>query len=112
MNIQIFGVKKCFDTKKAERYFKERKIKYQFIDLNIKGLSKGELQSIKSAIGLNELINKDSREYKKTNIGSIRTDSVKEDLLLNNPKLYKTPIVRNGKKATVGYEPEIWKEWD
>lgn len=98
MNIQIFGMKKCFDTKKAERYFKERKIKYQFIDLNIKGLSKGELQSIKSAIGLNELINKDSREYKKTNIGSIRTDSVKEDLLLNNPKLYKTPIVRNGKK--------------
>ncbi|MCR1974538.1 arsenate reductase family protein [Clostridium sporogenes] len=112
MNIQIFGIKKCFDTKKAERYFKERKIKYQFIDLNIKGLSKGELQSIKSAIGLNKLINKDSREYKKTNIGSIRTDSVKEDLLLNNPKLYKTPIVRNGKKATVGYEPEIWKEWD
>ncbi|EKO1911006.1 arsenate reductase family protein [Clostridium botulinum] len=112
MNIQIFGMKKCFDTKKAERYFKERKIKYQFIDLNIKGLSKGELQSIKSAIGLNELINKDSREYKKTNIGSIRTDSVKEDLLLNNPKLYKTPIVRNGKKATVGYKPEIWKEWD
>ncbi|EPY2279008.1 arsenate reductase family protein [Clostridium sporogenes] len=112
MNIQIFGIKKCFDTKKAERYFKERKIKYQFIDLNIKGLSKGELQSIKSAIGLNELINKDSKEYKKTNIGSIRTDSVKEDLLLNNPKLYKTPIVRNGKKATVGYKPEIWKEWD
>lgn len=98
MNIQIFGVKKCFDTKKAERYFKERKIKYQFIDLNIKGLSKGELQSIKSAVGLNELINKDSREYKKTNIGSIRTDSVKEELLLNNSKLYKTPIVRNGKK--------------
>lgn len=65
MNIQVFGVKKCFDTKKAERYFKERKIKYQFIDLNIKGLSKGELQSIKSAVGLNELINKDSREYKK-----------------------------------------------
>ncbi|KEI86483.1 ArsC family transcriptional regulator [Clostridium botulinum] len=111
MNIQIFGVKKCFDTKKAERYFKERKVRYQFIDLNIKGLSKGELQSIKSAVGLNELINKDSREYKKTNIGSIRTDSVKEDLLLNNPKLYKTPIVRNGKKATVGYEPEVWKEW-
>ncbi|KEJ00477.1 ArsC family transcriptional regulator [Clostridium botulinum A2B7 92] len=111
MNIQIFGVKKCFDTKKAERYFKERKIKYQFIDLNIKGLSKGELQSIKSAVGLNELINKDSREYKKANIGSIRTDSVKEELLINNPKLYKTPIVRNGKKATVGYEPEIWKEW-
>ncbi len=98
--------------KKLKDILKKRKIKYQFIDLNIKGLSKGELQSIKSAVGLNQLINKDSREYKRTNIGSIRTDSVKEDLLLNNPKLYKTPIVRNGKKATVGYEPEIWKEWD
>lgn len=63
MNIQIFGVKNVL-IQKAERYFKERKIKYQFIDLNIKGLSKGELQSIKSAVGLNELINKDSREYK------------------------------------------------
>ncbi|EJO5347535.1 arsenate reductase family protein [Clostridium botulinum] len=112
MNIQIFGVKKCFDTKKAERYFKERKIKYQFIDLNLKGLSKGELQSVKSAIGLNTLINKEGKEYKKSNMQNIRTDSVKEELLLNNPKLYKTPIVRNGKKATVGYEPEIWKEWD
>ncbi|WP_251859985.1 arsenate reductase family protein [Clostridium sp. Marseille-Q2269] len=112
MNIQIFGTKKCFDTKKAERYFKERKIKYQLIDINIKGLSKGELESVKYSVGLNNLINKDSKEYKKSNIGNIRTDSVKEDLLLNNPKLYNTPIVRNGKKATVGYQPEIWKQWE
>lgn len=112
MNIQIFGISKCFDTKKAERYFKERKIKYQFIDLNIKGLSKGELQNVKAAVGLRELINEKSKEYIKLNLQNIRTDSVKEELLLNNPKLYNTPIVRNGKMATVGYKPEIWKSWE
>lgn len=112
MNIQIFGVKKCFDTKKAERYFKERKIKYQLIDLNEKGLSKGELQSVKASVGLSNLINTECKEYKSLNMDKIRTDSIKEELLLNNPKLYKTPVVRNGKQATVGYEPEVWKQWE
>lgn len=112
MNIQIFGVKKCFDTKKAERYFKERKIKYQYIDLDIKSLSKRELQSVICAVGLNELINTKSKEYEKSNIKHIINNSVKEEILLNNPKLYKTPIVRNGKDATVGYEPEIWGNWE
>ncbi|KYH28301.1 MULTISPECIES: arsenate reductase family protein [Clostridium] len=113
MNIQIYGVKKCFDTKKAERYFKERRISYQFIDLNIKGLSKRELESVKSAVGsLSNLINKESKEYEKSNLKNIRNDSVKEEILLSNPKLYKTPIVRNGKQATVGYKPDVWKEWE
>lgn len=112
MNIQIFGIKKCFDTKKAERYFKERNIKYQFIDLDLKGLSKGELQSVSAAVGLNNLINTKSKEYKTLNVEHIRNSSVKEELLLKNPKLYRTPIVRNGKQATVGYEPDIWKEWE
>lgn len=111
MNIQIFGLKKCFDTKKAERYFKERNIKYQFIDLSMKALSKGELQSVSAAVGLNNLINTKSKEYKTLNIENIRNSSVKEEILLNNAKLYRTPIVRNGKQATVGYEPDIWKEW-
>jgi arsenate reductase (glutaredoxin) len=112
MNIQIYGVKKCFDTKKAERYFKERRINYQFIDLDIKGLSKGELQNVKAAVGLKNLVDVESKEYTKSNIGRIINDSVKEEMLLNNPKLYKTPIVRNGKKATVGYEPEVWETWE
>lgn len=111
MNIQIFGVEKCFDTKKAQRYFKERNIKYQFIDLNRIGLSKRELQSVKSAVGLINLIDKVSKDYLRLNLQHIINDSVKEELLLNNPKLYKTPIVRNGIQATVGYEPEVWKNW-
>jgi arsenate reductase len=112
MNIQIFGIKKCFDSKKAERYFKERKIKHQFIDLAEKGLSKGELQSVEAAVGLMNLINKESKEYVRLNIKHIINNSVKEELLLKNPKLYKTPIVRNGKLATVGYEPEVWNTWE
>ena len=112
MNIQIFGIKKCFNTKKAERYFKERRIKYQFIDLSIKGLSQGELNSVAAGVGLNNLINNQSKEYKKLNMDRIIGASVREELLLNNPGLYKTPIVRDGKKATIGYEPEIWKSWE
>jgi arsenate reductase (glutaredoxin) len=112
MNIQIFGVKKCFDTQKAERYFKERRIKYQFIDLTQKEMSKGELQSVKSAVGLNNLFNKESKEYEKLNLHKIAGETMREEILLNNPKLYKTPIVRNGKKATVGYQPELWQTWE
>lgn len=112
MNIQIFGTKKCFDTKKAERYFKERNIKYQFIDLTEKAISKGELQSIRKSITLNALINIKSKEYEKSNLKNIRGDEVKEEILLKNPKLFVTPVVRNGKEATVGYEPEVWKQWE
>ena len=112
MNIQCFGRKKCFDTQKTERFFKERNIKYQFIDLNIKGLSKGELQSVKNSVGLNNLINTKAKDYKKLNLDQIRGEETKEDILLKNPQLFKTPIVRNGKQATVGYVPEIWTTWE
>ncbi|MBC2725831.1 arsenate reductase family protein [Desulfosporosinus sp.] len=112
MNIQLFGIKKCFDTKKAERYFKERRIKYQFIDLTIKGLSKGELQSVKAAVGLKNLINSNAKDYKRLNMDHIISESGREEILLNNPNLYNTPIVRNGKQATVGYEPDVWASWE
>ena len=112
MNIQIFGTKKCNDTKKAERFFKERRIQYQFIDLKEKALSKGELQSVKKAVGLENLINKNSKDYKKLNMDKIRGAETREDMLLKNPSLYATPIVRNGKEATIGNQPEIWKSWE
>ncbi|MDO9534118.1 MAG: arsenate reductase family protein [Bacillota bacterium] len=112
MNVQIYGIKRCFDTKKAERYFKERKIKFQFVDLTIKSLSKGELHSVKNAVGLSSLINSKSKDYKRLNMDRIFTASLKEEILLNNPTLFRTPIVRNGKEATVGYEPEVWNRWE
>ncbi len=112
MNIQIFGIKKCSDTRKAERYFKERRITYQFVDLSVKGLSKGELQSVKAAVGLNNLINSGSKDYKKLNMDRIVSTAVREEILLKNPALYQTPIVRNGKLATIGYRPEVWQSWE
>lgn len=112
MNIQIFGVKKCFDTQKAERYFKERNIKYQFIDLNQKGLSKGELNSVEQSLKLNELINAKVKEYNALNLNRIGSSSMREEILLRNPKLFNTPIVRNGRQATLGYKPEIWDKWE
>ena len=111
MNIQIYGKAKCFDTKKAERYFKERRIKYQFIDLVKFGMSAGELRNIKAAVGgLDELIDENSKDYEGSFIKYLASKEAVEEKLLENGNLFKTPIVRNGKKATVGYKPEIWKD--
>lgn len=112
MNIQIFGRKKCFDTKKAERYFKERNIKFQYIDIDLKGLSKGELNSVKKNISINDLINIKAKEYKSLNLDKIRSSEMKEEILLNNPKLFNSPIVRNGNLSTLGYKKEVWDNWE
>lgn len=109
--IQIFGFTKCQDTKKAERFFKERRLPYQFIDLAVKGLSKGELQAVKSRVGLEPLISQTGKAYKALQMDKIRTPEVRESCLFSNPALYRTPIVRNGKMATVGYTPDVWLTW-
>ncbi|WP_297423017.1 arsenate reductase family protein [Clostridium sp.] len=111
MNIQIFGTKKCFDTKKAERFFKERNIKFQFIDLSEKSMSKGELSSVLNSVTINDLINTKSKDYTKLNFSNIRSADIKTELLLKNQKVMNTPVVRNGREATVGYKVEIWNEW-
>ena len=113
VNIQIFGKVKCFDTKKAERYFKERKIKYQFIDIIKYGLSKGEYRSVKVAIGgMDDLIDQKSKEYVSQHIQYLARQDDVEERLQENPGMFKTPIVRNGKKATIGYKPDVWADWD
>ena len=110
MNIQIFGKTKCFDTRKAERYFKERRIKFQSIDVVKYGMSAGELKSVKNAVGLAALI--DEANPDAALIQYLAYEEDKLEKLLENPKLLKTPIVRNGRQATVGYQPEIWKSWE
>lgn len=112
MNIQIFGTKKCFDTKKAQRYFKERNIKYQFIDLKEKGMSKGEYTSVKQAVGgLDAMLDPDCRDKDAIALIKYIAEEDKDDKVLENQNVLKTPIVRNGKKATIGYQPDIWKTW-
>ena len=109
MNIQIFGTKKCSDTRKAERFFKERRIQFHFRDLNEKGVSKGELENIKRVFDVEDLIDKNGKQFRKRNLEYITYDI--EEELLDDALLFKTPVVRNGKLVTVGYEPEIWKGW-
>ncbi|MFH1050258.1 MAG: ArsC/Spx/MgsR family protein [bacterium] len=109
MVIQIFGTLKCKDTQKAIRFFKERKIQPHFVDLNEKAISKGELNNISRSVPLENLINRDSKEFKKKGLEFMIFDI--EETLLENPLLFKTPVVRQEKKATIGYEPEIWKNW-
>lgn len=109
MNIQIFGKSKCFDTKKAERYFKERRIKFQFVDVVKFGMSRGELASVKNAVGLEALIDEKDRDYPL--IQYLASDEAKLDKLFEEPWLINTPVVRNGRQATVGYCPEVWKDW-
>lgn len=112
MNIQIFYKSKCFDSKKAERWFKERGIKAQMIDLNQKGMSKGELESVLKAVGSLDKINDDkSKSNDAVLLKYLGRDQAKIEKLLENPSLIKSPVVRNGRLATVGYCPEVWSEW-
>ena len=112
MNIQIFGKNKCFDTKKAQRYFKERGVKFQFVDLKEKGLSKGEYSSVKQAVGgLDAMLNPECRDQNALALIRYISDEDKDEKVLENQQVLKTPIVRNGRLATVGYQPEIWKNW-
>ena len=111
MNIQIFGTNKCFDTKKAMRYFKERNIKYQFIDMKEKGLSKGEYNSVKQAVGgLDKMLNPNCKDKDVLALIKYISDDDKDEKILENQKVLLTPIVRNRNQATVGYKPEVWKE--
>ena len=113
MNIQIFGTRKCFDTKKADRYFKERGIRYQFIDMKEKGMSPGEFRSVaKAAGGIEELIDRKCRDKALLTLIGCTPDSLKEGKILENQQVIRTPVVRNGAKAAVGYRPEIWKSWE
>ena len=149
MNIQIFGKAKCFDTKKAERYFKERRVKYQYVDVLRFGMSRGELSSVKNAVGLaaladpkdqdyplfidiskygmskgeynsvknavggmRNLIDEKSKAYEENYCAYLADEDAVEQKLLENPVMFRTPIVRSGKKATVGYCPDVWKTWE
>lgn len=113
MNIQIFGTKKCNDTKKAERYFKERGIKYQFVDMKEKGMSKGEFTSVAEKNGgVDNMLNPDAKDKDALALIKNIADEDKLTTILENQQVIKTPIVRNGRQSTLGYQPEVWKGWE
>lgn len=113
MNIQIFGTKKCADTRKAERFFKERGIKYQFVDMKEKGMSKGEFLSVAQVNGgTDQMINWEGKDKDTLALLKYIAEEDKLEKILANPQVIKTPVVRNGKKSTLGYQPDVWKGWD
>ena len=112
MNIQIFGTKKCNETKKAERFFKERGIKYQFVDMKKKGMSKGEFNSVAQANGgLDHMINWEGKDQNLLALIKYIANEDKLEKVLETPQIIKTPVVRNGKQSTLGYQPDVWKKW-
>lgn len=113
MNIQIFGTKKCNETKKAERFFKERGIKYQFVDMKKKSMSKGEFNSVAQANGgLDHMINWEGKDQNLLALIKYIANEDKLEKVLENPQVIKTPVVRNGKQSTLGYQPDVWKKWN
>lgn len=113
MNIQIFGTKKCNETKKAERFFKERGIKYQFVDMKKKGMSKGEFNLVAQANGgLVHMINWEGKDQNLLALIKYIANEDKLEKVLENPQVIKTPVVRNGKQSTLGYQPDVWKKWN
>lgn len=112
MNIQIFGSKKCNDTKKAQRFFKERGIKFQFIDMKEKGMSKGEFNSVAQVNGgIENMIDWNGKDQDTLALIKYIAEEDKLEKILENPQVIKTPVVRNGKQSTIGYQPEVWKTW-
>lgn len=112
VNIQIFGTRKSFDTKKAERYFKERRIPFQYIDMKEKGLSKGELASVASSLGgIEALVDPENKDQQTVKLLQYLASDQRFDKLLENQHVIRTPIVRNGRQATIGYQPDVWGRW-
>ncbi len=110
MIVQIFGTKKCKNTRKAERFFKERRIQSHNVNLLEKGLSPGELRSVAQSVGgLDNMLDKNGKAWEALGLKYKQFDP--EKLILEHPEVLKTPIVRNGKSAAVGYQPETWKSW-
>lgn len=110
MNIQIFGSTKCFDTKKAQRYFKERRIKFQDIDMRRFGMSKGEFTSVLRAVGFDEMVDPKAKDSEILRYLAYEEDKIEK--LFENQQMIRTPVVRNGKLCTVGYRPDVWDKWE
>ena len=111
MNIQIYSGKKNFDTQKAERYFRERRIPVQMLDLKKHQLGEREIRLMLQNIGMEKLIDRENPKVKEHPACYYNQESLLIPAIQEAPWLLKTPIVRNGNRMTVGYAPEIWAGW-
>lgn len=113
MNVQIYGTAKSFDTKKAERWFKERRIRFQSVDMKRFGLSGREFDSVLRAVGgVDALVDWNCKLPELDLLRYLADERDKEDTVFRQQALIRLPVVRNGRQATVGYCPEIWETWE
>ena len=109
---QVFGTRKCQDTRKAQRFFKERGLTIHEVDLAERGMSPCELKSVAAQSGWVALLDRGSERFVAKGLShALLGDKDIERLLLDDPRLLKTPVVRFGKKSSIGYQPELWKSW-
>jgi arsenate reductase len=112
MEVQIFGIRKSADTRKALRFFSERRIKTHFVDLNERAASLGELRRFAQKFGVGALIDPDSARYQDLGLRHARmSDESWLSKLADEPMLLKMPLVRSGNQFTIGLNEEAWKQW-
>ena len=112
MEVQIFGVKKSADTRKAQRFFAERRIKVHFVDLMERAASPGELRRFAQKFGVGALIDQESRRYAELGLAHARfSDERWMEKLVDEPLLLRMPLVRNGNQLTIGAAEGEWKQW-
>ena len=112
MNIQIYCGKKNFDAQKAERYFKERRIPFQALDLKKHKLGEREIRMMISAIGIEKLIDRDDKKVKEHPACYYDREDLLIPAIQENPWLIRVPVVRNGNRMTIGYQPDVWAQWE
>ena len=111
--VQIFGTRSCQETRKAERFFKERRVRIHFVDLKQKAASKGELRRFAQRFGIDALIDRDSKRFRNLGLHQAHYGEARWlDILTDEPGLLRTPLVRSGNRVTIGHEPEVWATWD
>lgn len=108
MIVQVFGISSCQTTRKAQRFFKERRVEFQFRDLALKGLAPRELDDLLKHQDLDDLVDKESRAYTERGLAYLVSDLRTE--ILDNPLILKRPLIRSGAGWSVGDRPEDWKK--
>ena len=112
MQVQIFGTRGCSDTRKAERFFKERRDKIHFVDLRQRAASRGELRRFVQKFGSDALVNRDSKRFRALGLHTAYYgDERWLEILEEEPLLLRTPLVRYENRLTVGHDESTWREW-
>ena len=112
VEVQIFGTQKSADTRKAQRFFKERRVKVHFVDLKIRAASRGELTRFAQKFGAEALLDRESRRFQSLGLSTAYySDKKWLEILEDEPMILVQPLVRWKKGLTVGLAEEKWREW-